>query len=129
MNGSQNALPPNGLANCSGWCGNTTLTSNATTADTRRKPIAAAAMRSAILRSVRSDKRLRQPHRLGIGERLIHFSERVRPRADRAPRHGGVMRVEQAQRAHEVRHLAAPASADLQVLAIDLLVHVDRARP
>ena len=38
------------------------------------------------------------------------------------------MALEDAQRADEVADLAAPASADLEVLAVDLPVDVDRAR-
>ena len=38
------------------------------------------------------------------------------------------MTLEHTQRPHKVADLAAPAAADLQVLAIDLLVHVHRTR-
>src|SRR3954466_16365143 len=80
------------------------------------------------LSSVGFDKSLRKTHRLGISERLIEVRERVGLRADRAPRNRVVMPLEDAQRAHEMRHLAAPAAANLEMLAVGLLVHVDRAR-
>src|SRR4051794_39219483 len=74
------------------------------------------------------DKSLRETHRLGIGERLIEVRERVGFSPNRAPRNRGVMPLEHAQRADEVRQLAAPAAANLEMLAVDLLVDVDRAR-
>src|SRR4051812_36903662 len=77
---------------------------------------------------LRLNKSFGKTHRLGIGERLIEFGERVGLRADRPPRDRGMMPLKDAQRAHEVRHLAAPAAADLEMLAVDLLVDVDRAR-
>src|SRR5215471_20072912 len=81
-----------------------------------------------ICASVRADKRFRKAHRFGVGERLIELGERVGTCADRAPRDRRVMPLEDAQRTDEVPDFAAPAAANLQVLAIDLLVHVDRAR-
>src|SRR6185369_14986324 len=71
-----------------------------------------------------SDKGLRQPHRLCVGERLIELVERVGFRADRTPRDGGVVPLEDAQRADEMSDLTAPAAANFEVLAVDLLMHV-----
>src|SRR4051812_38239164 len=91
---------------------NASRTSSARTADTARTPTAIAATRA----SVRTDKRFRKAHRFGVGERLVQSGERIRAGADRAPRNRRVMRLERAQRAHEVADLAAPASANLEVL-------------
>src|SRR3954451_2481676 len=126
-NASQNALgrphivdsPGTGVA-----VPNASRMSSARTADTARTPSAIAATRA----SVRTDKRFGQAHRFGVGERLIQSGERIRAGADRAPRNRGVMRLERAQRADEMADLAAPAAANLEVLAVDLLMHVDRAR-
>src|SRR5215471_21771054 len=79
--------------------------------------------------SARFDKGLRKTHRFGVGERLIEFRERVRARANGPPGDGRVMPFEHAQRANEMRDLAAPAAPNLEMLLVDLLVHVDRAWP
>src|SRR5690242_13770577 len=91
-------------------------TSRARTADTTRTPSAIAARRA----SVRTDKRVRKAHRFDVGERLVQSGERIGAGADRAPRNRRVMRLEHAQGAHEVPDLAAPAPANLEVLAVDL---------
>jgi hypothetical protein len=55
--------------------------------------------------------------------------QRVGAAADLAPRHLPGVAFQERQRAQEVPGLAAPAAADLEVLAVDVLVRVDRARP
>src|SRR5689334_10135232 len=103
---------------------NATRMNSARIADATRIASAAAAMRA----SVRTDKRFGETHRLGVGERLIQFREPVDTCADRPPRNRRVMGLEHSQRAYVVTHLTAPAAANLEVLAVDLLVDVDRAR-
>src|SRR4029453_11985502 len=71
---------------------------------------------------------LRDLHRFGIGECLVERRERIRAAADGLPRDGGGIALEERERAQEVAGLAPPAAADLGVLAIDLMVRVDRAR-
>src|SRR5438094_88778 len=103
------------------------LISSARTAENARNPSAQAAMRTAGC-LIGFDKGFRQAHRLGIGKRLIHVAERVRARAYRVPRDRRVVPFEDPQRAHEMADFAAPAAANLEMLAVDLPVHVDRAR-
>src|SRR5262245_58131233 len=119
---SQNGLVLPHIVNCSGWSsGNARFAKNASTTETRRKPIAPATMRSTARPSgvlIRSNKSFRQAHRFGIGERLVQIGQRVDARADRAPRRHVAIALEHAQRAHEVTDLAAPASANLEMLAV-----------
>ena len=49
--------------------------------------------------------------------------------ADVAPRHLRRVPLEDRERAQEMAGLAAPAAANLEVLAVDVLVRVDRGRP
>src|SRR5689334_2394271 len=76
---------------------------------------------------MRFNEGLWQTHRFGVGKRLIDVRERVGSRPDCAPRDGIVVAVEQPQRTHEVADFTPPAAADLEMLAVDLLMDVDRA--
>src|SRR5947207_5307131 len=75
------------------------------------------------------DKSFGQSHRFRVGERAVDLGERVGASPYRMPRNFRMMALEKTQRANEVSHLAAPAAPNLQMLAVDLLVNVDRARP
>src|SRR3954464_11718464 len=151
MKPSQNGLGRSNIVTDVGWNGvNTIFAKQATTADSRRNPSepsticsgrpspsrcetfrpprASRSATAAPAPSVWFDKCFRQPHRFGVGERLIEFRQRIGLRADRAPRNRAVMTLENPQRADEVRDLTPPAAANLEVLAVDLLVNVDGAR-
>src|SRR3954452_8453510 len=73
----------------------------------------------------RIDEGFGNAHLLGVGERLVQLAQSVGARADLAARNRG-MALEHRERAQEMARLAAPAAPDLQVLAVDLMVRVDR---
>src|SRR5688572_4009464 len=72
------------------------------------------------------DQRFRNTHRLGVGERIVERGQWVGPAADILPGHFGGVPLEHRQRTKEMPRLAAPAAADLEMLAVDVLVNVDR---
>src|SRR5262249_28177725 len=103
----------------------------ASPAEKKRKAIAAAPSVSQSLRfatSVGLDKRFRNAHRFRGRERLVDLRERVGGAADGSPGDGRVVPLEKAERADEMRDLTSPTAAHLNMLAVDLLVHVDGAR-
>src|SRR6187401_507473 len=77
----------------------------------------------------RVDNCLGDAHRLGIGQRFVQAGERVGAPADLAPWDARGMTLEQRQRAQEMARLAAPAAADLEMLAIDVPVRVHAGWP
>src|SRR5262249_32023782 len=74
----------------------------------------------------RIHERLRDLQGAGGLERVVNRAEPVRLRADRRERHV-VMALARVERAEKMARLTAPAAADVEVLAIDVLVRVDRA--
>src|SRR4029453_12396482 len=64
-----------------------------------------------------------------FGQCGIESIERVGPFANRAPRHFGREPFQKCERPKKVPGFTAPAPADVQVLAVDRLMHIDRARP
>src|SRR5689334_13327735 len=73
----------------------------------------------------RIDQRLRDLQRLSGRERFVELAESVGGGADPMPWHFMAVSLECAQRTQEMPRLAAPAAANLEVLAIDVLVRVD----
>src|SRR4029079_5609262 len=76
----------------------------------------------------RIDERLGYSHRCCVSQRRIELIERIRAGAYGAPRNLRAVSFQQGQRAKEVSWFTSPAPADVQVFAVDRLMHVDRAR-
>src|SRR5687768_590480 len=67
-------------------------------------------------------------HRLRVGQRLVQPMKRIGALTDGAPGHGRGVALEETERAKKMSGLAAPASPDLEMLAVDMVMRVDRAR-
>src|SRR4029453_12051780 len=74
------------------------------------------------------DERFRDAHVRGVLQRLVQTVERIRALADGAPRYTRRVVFEELQCAKEMPWLASPAAPDVEVLPVDLMMHVDLAR-
>src|SRR4029453_17329206 len=72
------------------------------------------------------DERFGDAHGLGIRECGVELLQAVTPGPNLAPRNRGRMALQNRERPQEVPRFAAPAPVNVEMLAVDLPVRVDR---